>query len=788
MQYASTESSVQHLTESEEFQMSQVQNEKLASIISLNEELITTVHDFLNSDDYQVAIISTPTGAGKTSLIPELVKGRQTLVVQPGRMTYMTAEYLSALYEDNDSRIGYMMYGSNGVIPCFTANTEVLVTSASLAIQEKLTAEPELQIVVIDNAEVQSADQSVVMALLKKRMAKDSGLKVIVMTNSKSKELEKSLHDYWADMGTCTAGWDHDGEHWSKFVTEIPTPAYDTDATIAQAAIDLVTKKNHRGVIVYVDSQRRCHTYERIINEKLAALKDVKIEVSALHGNMAQECHQWARTDVPGDVTGRIIITTTIAETGELFEWATAGVTNGVCRHFVVTRPSGRMRTVVQSLSLGRIRVQYERLNNSNPERPSELVLVTPPAHVMKERQETNSAQIADMSDAYLVMHCANYGLQASALDLHPKVTTQDSLIATEHYLARLGIIDPDNSRLTEAGKQALRSPASPETAMFLYEAKRLGVLQHAIPMAAVMDCASVRNTPDNQISMRRDLYSTGCSNLRATQDYTHCRLSPKLAHNATVPAVMNSLGLNAARYREISDLITELEKYYHTAALYVAFNTEWVNQPARKNVADDAYYDVLKKLIVAVTVAHLPSIALRAVDRHGVGFRGVQEHPLHCDRYYQVSGITDKYVNTSSIGGALVVGRIRQATFADTMIISRATYISYDDMWDIIQSHPDLEASYVKPTDPTAPAYNIMVRRKSTDVAVSAYFEKNAEARFAEEDIAEAPEALPMAKDVPGTETVQDTEIHDDVEYVTMDGDEIVDAKSKLADHFSAC
>lgn len=435
--------------------------------------------DVMNSVDNNVSIISSPTGSGKTLTIPAKLADRipeneRVVVLVPRKFLAINAAETVAELSGKTlgNEVGYAVGTQGGDEPLFGKNSKIIFATYGYAISSGMIFYEKN--IILDEVHEASMDMSIAKALINYRKSQNDNLRVIEMSATINLDKQKA---YWEQYNPKT--FESEGKTFGCQIIE------DNNKDNAEHVIDLLTKKNRKGIAVFESGVADIEdTKEKI--EALLLMNDIKdVEVSSIYGEMDKKDRDKA-LKAPAKGNRKVIIGTNVIESGMNIPWLDAGVTSGKGKDLFVTS-SGAIALKEQDLPQWRLQQQKGRVC-----RFTDGIFVLASNHKWEERNKETTAEISRLPLTSLIMDCASFDLKAEELNFDAPID-HEQLLEAKKKLKRLNLID-ENDKLTKLGKFANDLPVTIENAVVLkYAQSREYCLPQAIVMVAISEQGNLR-------------------------------------------------------------------------------------------------------------------------------------------------------------------------------------------------------------------------------------------------------------------------------------------------------
>lgn len=424
------------------------------------------------------AVLSSPPGSGKTTVIPlalldePWLAGRRILMLEPRRVAARAAaaRMASLLGEAVGQTVGYQIRFERRV----SARTRIEVITEGL-LTRRLQADPELPgvgLIIFDEFHERSLEADLALALaLDARATLIPDLRVLVM----SATLETArVAQLLGDAPIVESG----GRVFPVDIRHrVPTAGQDHGTSVAQAVLAALSE-SQGDILAFLPGAREIRDAQRLLESRL----DSQHVVRPLYGELSSADQDLALTP---DAQGRrkLILATNIAQTSLTVEGVNTVIDGGLVRVARFDFGAGANRLETQRVSRASADQRAGRAGRLGPgvcwrlwSRDQHGAL---PAHDAPEMAVVDLTRFA--------LELAAWGVQApSALALlDPPSTT--SWTYAQDLLREFGALDA-RSRITAHGRALSRLPTAPRRAHMLLRAQAQGLGVLAAWTAAVLD------------------------------------------------------------------------------------------------------------------------------------------------------------------------------------------------------------------------------------------------------------------------------------------------------------
>ncbi len=422
-----------------------------------------------------ILILSAPTGSGKSTQVPQFLRGEvdgRILVLEPRRLSArsLAARIAAETATPLGVEIGYQVRFDSACRP----TTKVVFQTYGLFIQTLRDAPqlPGIDAVILDEFHERTLESDLSLAWLKALRRSRPGLKIVVMSATLD-------HDELASYLPEAARLDVPGRLFTVDVRHAPlVPREDPAQGATRALRDLAREGLDGSVLVFMPGLRE-------IRRALAALgpdcRALGLDLMPLHGSMDLAEQQKALDPAGGR---RVIIATNVAETGLTIPGVTMVIDSGLHR-VAAYDPARGINTLYLS-----------RISRANAEQRTGRAGRTAAGRCVRlwsRVDETGMAaslkpEIERLELSALYLQAASLPGEISWLT-PPRAATWTQARQT---LTALGASD-ELGHVTAAGRALTRYPTPPRLAAVLEAAVGLGpsYYQRACAMAAVFETSS---------------------------------------------------------------------------------------------------------------------------------------------------------------------------------------------------------------------------------------------------------------------------------------------------------
>lgn len=541
------------------------------------------VDQVIDNIDTALPIVSSPTGSGKTLIIPakladHLPEGERVVVLVPRKFLAINAAETVAELSGTTlgEEVGYAVGTQGGDEPLFSKNSKIVFMTYGYAISSGAISYEKN--IILDEVHEAGMDISIAKALLEHRKRSDDSLKVVEM--SATINLDKQT-EYWRDFNP--KGIECAGRTYDCKIIE------DGYKSAIEHTMDLLVEHQRKGIAVFQSGVADIKDFAEELEARLATKGINDVEVASIYGDMDKKERDKA-LKAPKQGNRKVLIGTNVIESGMNIPWLDSGVTSGTGKDLFVTS-SGAVMLAEQNLPQWRLQQQKGRVC-----RFTDGMFVLASRTSWEDRPKETVAEISRLPLSELVMACASFGLKAEELNFDARIDSSQLKLAKEK-LTRLGLID-EKDRLTNLGRFASQLPVTVENAVMLnYARNREHCLEEAVVLAGILEQGNIKQ--DFRSSHHLDKTSDVFDALKAftAVDRELAKVKQDNSGNKndekTRDLIFRSHNVSKKRFYEAKEFIRDL-----AGRLNVRVNTK----------ADKFDFDKLKQAMIAGHLEHLHS------------------------------------------------------------------------------------------------------------------------------------------------------------------------------------
>ena len=452
----------------------------------------------------KVTVLAAPTGSGKSMLVPAMLADatqEQVVVLVPRRFLATDAATNVAQMAGTElgADVGYAIGEMSGEKSKFSETTKLLFVTYGYAISSGLIKRAKH--IVLDEVHEAAEDISLARAILHERKQQEPDLHLLEMSATINANRQA---DYWTSVAPTAV---HTVEGQALACEERrQTPMRDGN-TIAQTAVDLLTKENRNGIAIFRSGIKDVERTVEDIRELLKAKRIQNVEVVQIYGGTPADERAKARA-APKPGWKKIIVGTNVIESGVNLRWVDAGISDGMGKIPYDRPDTGAEALVQEHLPQWRVVQQRGRINRDPAATGfASGIFILHSNEEMHTRPHQASPELERCALTQFAFHAASLGYRPDRLQVDAAIQPDRWQEALKN-LMRLGLVHEDWS-LTKDGKYVARLPVSPETGAMLCEAQRMDIaairsddmalkqrpklLPEAIIMAALVEQGGIR-------------------------------------------------------------------------------------------------------------------------------------------------------------------------------------------------------------------------------------------------------------------------------------------------------
>lgn len=433
-------------------------------IFNFKSEIVSAV------EKNDVTIITAETGAGKSTQVPQflLKEGHDLIVTEPRRLAArsLAGRVANERRENLGQTVGYRTAGSRRD----SKNTRCLYCTDGLAlVRELLGHNRGKDILVLDEVHEWNENIEVLLAWAKKEIEEGADFKLVIMSATLQTEEMADFFD-------------------NPAVISVPGRLFPVEEREPEWSIEEDVEKlvqAGRNVLVFQPGKRE-------IAETISTLKerDVEAEILPLHGQLSpkEQNKCFKHYDVP-----KVVVSTNVAQTSVTIDDIDAVVDSGLERRIELVGG-------VEGLYLKPISLADSTQRKGRAGRTKEGIYID---HCdASDRPDFPVAEILRKRLDQTVLRLAIAGLDMKELEFFHQPDISEIRDARQ-TLIRLGCMTPEGE-VTEIGRIVNRFPVSVQYGRMLVEADRLGVVDHILTVAAILEEGGITIPPPSRSNPNR--------------------------------------------------------------------------------------------------------------------------------------------------------------------------------------------------------------------------------------------------------------------------------------------
>jgi ATP-dependent helicase HrpB len=494
------------------------------------------------------AILTAPTGSGKTTQLPQIVhaastawkRDGHTIVLQPRRLaTRLVAARVAELVGSPlGGLVGYQTRRDSAV----SRDTRIRFMTDGLFLRMLRDARSVAQIgaVILDEFHERSLSVDLSLGLLQRlQQSSRPDLRVLVM----SATLDVELLQPQLNCPVIRAG----GRTFPVEISYLAKPPTSPAWELAADAVDRLLASGVDGDgLVFMPGAVEIHRTIELLKARVGR----EAMVVPLHGSLSPREQDAAVSPAPSG-RRKIIVATNVAETSITIEGIRFVVDSGTARIHTFDHRRGLNALHIEAISQASADQRAGRAGRTGPGRC--IRLWTEKDHAQRELQTPPEVVRLDLSEAVLTL--ASVGVGDVAAFPWPTPPPDARVAAATELLHGLDALNGEGA-LTDAGRTMAAFPAHPRLARLLLEAHERGCIDRAAVWAAII--------------AERDMLSgadRGSLNRYIDPDEQPSDLGPRerlLAEARAArfdPARCDRLGVQAATARDIDHVAAQLRR-----------------------------------------------------------------------------------------------------------------------------------------------------------------------------------------------------------------------------------
>jgi len=450
-------------------------------------EVIPDVIRVLNSNQY--AVLSSPTGSGKTTVLPlalldePWLKNRKILMLEPRRIAaYAAANQLARnLNCDVGSIVGYRMRLDSKVSD---ATRLEVVTEGMLT--RKLQSDPELSdvgLIIFDEFHERSlqADLALALALDTAGSLRDD-LRILIMSATlDSAMIAKKLNN--------APVIESQGRSYPVDIRYLPRRS---DLTLSENTANAVCEAfaaESGSMLVFLPGEADIKNCEDILKRRITS---PDADIIPLYGRLDNTLQRRA-IEPAAQGRRKIVLATAIAESSITIDGVRVVVDSGFTK-IAVNNPQTNLEHL-ETIAVSQAGA-IQRTGRAGRTEPG-IAYRLWSEHEQNRREITRRSEISYADLTGMMLELAAWGVSDPGKLMFADPPPEASRMAAVKYLQSIRAID-ENLKITAHGKLIHQSGLSVRSGHLIAVGQELGVVQSAIKIAALLDA----------VDMRRNVYS----------------------------------------------------------------------------------------------------------------------------------------------------------------------------------------------------------------------------------------------------------------------------------------
>ncbi len=424
-------------------------NKKLP-VAEFREQIVSTVAS------NPVTVITAETGAGKSTQVPQylLDEGYNIVVTQPRRLAARTVAERVA--EEYGCEFGDIVGFRTAHDRQDSDNTRCLFVTDGLALVRELMGAGTHDCLILDEVHEWNLNIEVLVAWVKKQVARNPKFKVVLM--SATLEAEK-LASFFGGAP----------------IIEVPGRTFPVEERkVGESLHDDIVELARQGRNVLVFQPGKAEIEETV--RYLENLPDLDARVLPLHGGLTKEQQAACFKNYHQP---KIVVSTNVAQTSVTIDDIIAVVDSGMERR--VELVDGVEGLYLRPISLADAKQRRGRAGRTKPG----IYIDHCPAKP-EDRREFPMAEILRVRLDQTVLRLAMAGFDMEELRFFHQPNIAE-IHEAKRALHALGCMD-ENGKVTEVGRAVSRLPVSVQYGRMIVEAEKLGVVGDVIKIAAILE------------------------------------------------------------------------------------------------------------------------------------------------------------------------------------------------------------------------------------------------------------------------------------------------------------
>lgn len=451
----------------------------------------------------QVVIVESPTGSGKTTQIPLILKeagyDQKGIIgiTQPRRIaTLSISEFIKRQIDDKGSYCAYTMRFSD----TSTAETRIKIMTDGILLQE--VKEDHLMskysVLMVDEAHERSLNIDFILGLIKEVISERKDLKVIISSATIN---SKSFSEFFSDAPIISI----DSKPYEVDVRYVPAILNrDTEDEYYQKIVEIVKDAHERDdggdVLVFLPGEAEIKaSMTALLLSSIAA----HLELYPLYGRLSKEEQEEVFTPTTKGKT-KVVVSTNIAETSITIDGIRTVIDSGMAKVNFYNQRNFTSSLLPVPISRASANQRKGRAGRTAPGICYRLYS----EDNFKRRSEYTEEEILHSDLAEVVLRMSE--LEIYNTETFPFITPpkKDALKSAEETLILIGAIERDH-RLTSIGQMMIRFPLLPRLSRVIVEAilNYPSVISNVVTSVAFLSTKTPYILPPGEELRARDVH-----------------------------------------------------------------------------------------------------------------------------------------------------------------------------------------------------------------------------------------------------------------------------------------
>lgn len=431
----------------------------------------------------QVIVVESPTGSGKTTQIPLILKeagycdNLTVGITQPRRIATMSVcDFIKRqLHDEGGTYVGYKMRFTDTT----AADTRIKIMTDGILLME-LKSDPDLlaySVIVVDEAHERSLNIDFILGCLKGILAKRPDFKVIISSATINTKAFSAFFDNCPIVSI-------DSRTFPVKVFWRPVNAYDTEK-LSDTIWSIVKSRKGRGdILVFLPGE---FDITHVVNDLYRHDRAEELVIYPLYSRLSKEQQEAVFTPTPEGKT-KVVVSTNIAETSVTIDGVTTVIDSGIAKiNFYNQR---NFTSSLEPLPISKSSAE-QRKGRAGRTRPGVCYrLYTEKDYESRFTYSTEEILRTDLSEVILRMSDLGiYDWEHFPFITRPK---NSAIKSAEETLRQMGAVDKDR-HLTRTGELMCRFPLLPRHSRVIVESllRYPDVLQPVLVAVAFLSCRS---------------------------------------------------------------------------------------------------------------------------------------------------------------------------------------------------------------------------------------------------------------------------------------------------------